>query len=152
MRIAISTGKGGLDDMVFPVFGRCQTFTIVDADKGITGSTVIPNPAASAGGGAGIMAAQAALDQGINAVITGNCGPNSYRVFSQAGIGVYLASGKAEDAVKALLEGKLQPLNAPAGPAKFGMGGGMGGGFGRGGGMGRGGGGGFGRGQGRGGY
>ncbi len=149
MKIAVSTGKGGLDDMVFPIFGRCPTFTIVDADKTIKGSTVIPNPAASAGGGAGIMAAQAALDQGINAAITGNCGPNAYRVLAQAGIAVYLGSGKVEDAVKALLEGKLQPLNAPAGPAKFGMGGGMGmgrgmgRGFGRGGGFGRGPGGGY---------
>ena len=144
MKIAVSTGKGGLDDMVFPVFGRCQSFTIVEADKEIKGSSVIPNPAMSAVGGAGIMAAQAIIDKGINAVITGNCGPNAYRIFAQAGIRVYLGSGKVEDAVKALLEGKLQEMGAPTGPAKFGMGQGrgMGGGFGRGGGRG------FGRGQG----
>lgn len=142
MKIAVSTGKGGLDDMVFPVFGRCQTFTIVEADKEIKGSSVIPNPAVSAAGGAGIMAAQSIIDKGVNVVITGNCGPNAYRIFSQAGIKVYLGSGKVEDAVKALLEGKLQEMSAPTGPAKFGMG--------RGGGFGRGMGGGFGRGGGRG--
>lgn len=146
MKIAVSTGKGGLDDMVSPIFGRCQTFTIVEADKAIKGSSVVPNPAAAAGGGAGIMAAQAVMDKGVDAVITGNCGPNAYGVFSQAGIRVYIGSGKVEDAVKALLEGKLQGIDAPAGPAKFGMG--SGGGMGRG--QGRGGG--FGRGRGRGGY
>lgn len=148
MKIAVSTEKGGLDDMVFPVFGRCQTFTIVEADKEIKGSSVISNPAMSAAGGAGIMAAQAIIDKGVNAVITGNCGPNAYRIFLQAGIKLYLGSGKVEDAVKALLEGKLQEMGAPTGPAKSGMG--RGGGFGRGmgGGFGRGGGRGFGRGPG----
>ena len=148
MKIAVSTGKGGLDDMVFSIFGRCQTFTIVEADKEIKGSSIIPNPAVSAAGGAGIMAAQAIIDQGVNAVITGNCGPNAYRIFSQAGIKVYLGSGKVEDAVKALLEGKLQEMGAPTGPAKFGMGQGRGMGRGMGGGFGRGGGRGYGRGPG----
>lgn len=148
MKIAVSTGKGGLDDMVFPIFGRCQTFTIVEADNGIKGSSVIPNPAMSAGGGAGIMAAQAIMERGANAVITGNCGPNAYGVFAQAGIKVYLGSGKVEDAVKALLEGKLQEMGGPSGPAKFGMGQGRGMGRGMGGGFGRGGGRGFGRGPG----
>ncbi len=144
MKIAVSTGKGGLDDMVFPVFGRCQSFTIVEADKEIKGSSVIPNPAMSAAGGAGIMAAQAIIEQGVNAVITGNCGPNAYGIFARAGIRVYLGSGKVEDAVKALLDGKLQELVTP-GPGKFGMGRGrgMGGGLGRGSGRGRGPGGGY---------
>ncbi len=147
MKIAVSTGKGGLDDVVFPIFGRCQSFTLVEADKEIKGSSVIPNPAISAAGGAGIMAAQVLIDQGINAVITGNCGPNAYRIFAQTGIKVFLGSGKVEDVVKALLEGKLQEITVP-GPGKFGMG--PGGGFGRGmgGGFGRGGGRGFGRGPG----
>ena len=111
----------------------------VNLIKEIKGSSVVPNPAMSAAGGAGIMAAQAIIDQGVNAVITGNCGPNAYRIFAQAGIKVYLGSGRVEDAVKALLEGKLQEMGSPTGPAKFGMGRGrgMGGGFGRGGGYGR---------------
>jgi len=119
MKIAVSTEKGGLEDMVFPVFGRCQTFTIVEAEKKIKGASVIPNPAMSAAGGAGIMAAQSIIDQGVNAVITGNCGPNAYGIFARAGIKVYLGSGKVEDAVKALLDGKLQEMDGPSGPAKF---------------------------------
>lgn len=125
MKILISTSKGGLDDLVCPVFGRCASFTLVEVDekeKKIVKTEVVPNPGAMAGGGAGIAAAQAAIDSGAKKVITGNCGPNAMAVLMQAGIDVYSCEGKVEDSVKKLLEGKLQSFTAPSVPGHFGMG------------------------------
>ena len=140
MKIAVSTSEGGLKDNICPVFGRCPSFTIVDAEgKEAKKAGVVPNPGSSAGGGAGIAAAQAVIDNGSKAVITGSCGPNALAVLQQAGVKVYSASGSVEDAVKALLEGKLSEISSPSAPPHFGMGFGRGGGPGGGRGFGRGG-------------
>lgn len=137
MKIAVSTSGGGLKDIMSPIFGRCPTFTVVTVEgKDIKKADVIPNPGNRAGGGAGVAAAQAVIDSGAEAAITGNCGPNAIAVLSRAGVKVYLASGTVEEVVKALLEGKLSALSAPSVPGHFGPGAGRG--FGRGGGFGRG--------------
>lgn len=161
MKIAVSTLSGGRTDQVFPRFGRCQTFTIVEADTDIKTVNIVPNPGAQAGGGAGIAAAQLLVDQGVNAVITGSCGPNAAGVLTAAGIQIYSAAGTVESVVRQLLAGQLTPLsaaNAPLNAGKavgaaglglgqgMGRGGGCGSGFGRGCRFGRGGG----RGRGRG--
>ncbi|MEM3556023.1 MAG: NifB/NifX family molybdenum-iron cluster-binding protein [Candidatus Micrarchaeia archaeon] len=125
MKVLISTSKGGLDDLVCPVFGRCPTFTLVEVDekeKRIVKTEVMPNPGAMAGGGAGIAAAQAAINSGAKKVITGSCGPNAMAVLMQAGVNVYSCEGKVEDAVKKLLDGKLPGFTAPNVPGHFGMG------------------------------
>lgn len=137
MKIAVSTSGGGLKDVISPIFGRCPTFTLVTVEgKDIKGAEVIPNPGNRAGGGAGIAAAQAVIDSGAEAAITGNCGPNALAVLGQAGVKIYVSTGIVEDAVKALLAGKLAAVNAPTVPGHFGPGpGGFGrgrGGFGRG--------------------
>jgi len=57
MRIAVATTRGGLDDVVSPVFGRCSTFTLVDVEDGeVASHEVIQNPHAGAMGEAGIQA------------------------------------------------------------------------------------------------
>ncbi|RLG19745.1 dinitrogenase iron-molybdenum cofactor biosynthesis protein [Candidatus Micrarchaeota archaeon] len=125
MKIAISTSKGGLDDTIAPVFGRCPTFTLVSVDeksKSIADSEILPNPAARAGGGAGPLAAQTILDTDSTSVITGNCGPNAMAVLMQANISIYSASGTVKKAVEDFLAGKLSPIDAPSTPPHFGMG------------------------------
>ena len=122
MKIAISTTDAGLGkkacpslkEGIFPVFGRCPAFTIVTVEgKKIKNAKIIPNPGAMAGGGAGIAAAQAVIDAGAEAVVTGNCGPNALRVLLQGGIKVYSVSGNVETAVKELLGGELQAIKSP---------------------------------------
>jgi len=143
MRVIVSTNKGGLDDTICPAFGRCPTFTLVEAEaKDKMNASSVPNPGSGAGGGAGIAAAQAAIDSGARAVITGNCGPNALAVLMRAGIKVYMGGGTVKNAVNDLLEGKLTEVTSPTNPPHFGMGPG-----GRGRGLGPRG---FGRGQGRG--
>jgi len=132
MKIAISSSDGSLDGSVFPVLGRCPFFTIID-DNGDNCSS-LENPGGRAGGGAGIAAAQAIIDSGANAVLTGSCGPNALSVLLEAGIKVYSTKGPIKDAIKALAEGSLEELKLPTNPGHFGMGFGRGSGRGFGGG------------------
>ncbi|MBU0586759.1 NifB/NifX family molybdenum-iron cluster-binding protein [Candidatus Micrarchaeota archaeon] len=125
MKVLISTEKGGLSDSVFPVFGRSPTFTIVNADKNsrkIENAKVIQNPAYQAGGGAGVAAAQNAINQGAQAIISGSCGPNALIVLNQAGIEIYSGNGNVKKAVESLLEGKLSKTNSGTGQKNFGFG------------------------------
>ena len=151
MKIAISATGNNLDAEVDPRFGRCQYFIIVDPET--MQFEALENSSAMASGGAGISAAQMIAGKGVEAVLTGNCGPNAYQVLSPAGIKVITGvSGKVKDAVQSYKSGNLQPGSQPNVPDHFGMGAapGKGGGFGMGGGMGRRGGMGRGRGMGRG--
>jgi len=139
MKIAVSATGTGLDAQVDPRFGRCQYFIIIDPDT--MEFEAVDNSSAMSAGGAGISAAQAVAATGVQAVLTGNCGPNAYQVLSSAGIQVISGvSGKVRDAVEGYQSGKFK-ANAQANvPDHFGMGGmsGMGGGFGMGRGIGRG--------------
>jgi len=137
MRIAISATGRTLDAEVDPRFGRCQYFILVDPDT--MQFEVVENTAALASGGAGISSAQMIAGKGVQAVMTGNCGPNAYQVLSAAGIQVITGvSGKVKDAIQSYKSGQFQASSEPNVPDHFGMGSdpGMGGGMGMG--MGRG--------------
>jgi len=141
MKIAVSATGPSLDAEVDPRFGRCQYFIIVDPET--MQFEAVENSSAMASGGAGISAAQMITGTGVEAVLTGNCGPNAYQVLSPAGIKVVTGvSGRVKDAIQSYKSGKLQPNSQPNVADHFGMGGGGGGGggmgMGRGRGMGRG--------------
>ena len=114
------------------------------------------NKSAAQGGGAGIQAAQFLASQGVEAVITGNCGPNAVQTLSAAGVELFGGqAGTVREVVERFKNGHLKPTSEATVDSHFGMnaqaglgrGGGMGGG--RGMGRSRGGGGGTGRGMGR---
>jgi len=139
MRIAISATGPDLDAQVDPRFGRCQYFVIVEPDTMQFES--VENSSAMASGGAGISAAQMIIGKGVEAVLTGNCGPNAYQVLSPAGIKVITGvSGKVRDAAQSYKLGNLEGSTQPNVQDHFGssFGGGMGQGMGRGLGRGRG--------------
>jgi predicted Fe-Mo cluster-binding NifX family protein len=150
MKVAVSATAPHLDAEVDPRFGRCQYFLIVDTES--MEFEAIENPAIMAPGGAGIQAAQLIAGKGVEAVVTGDCGPNAYQTLSAAGIPVFVgASGSVRDAVEAHKKGEFSPIAAASAGPGAGMRGGMGGGGmggGRGGGMGGGRGGGMGGGRG----
>jgi len=174
MKIAVTSTGPTLDDNVEARFGRCPYFLIIDTDT--MEYEAIKNPNIALGGGAGIQSAQLMSEKGITTVLTGNCGPNAFNVFGQAGIQVIVGvSGPVRNAVEQFKTGAFssasgpnvashfgmntapadptptgQPMTGPMGQGPgLGMGLGMGGGRGMGRGMGRGGG--MGRGMGRGG-
>lgn len=125
MKVVVSSQGENLDAAASPVFGRCPTFVFVDTET--MEFEALPNPAMNQGGGAGIQAAQFVVNQGAQAVLTGNLGPNAFNVFQAASIPGYLiADGTIRQAVEAYKMGKLQPMGGANVAAHAGMGGGMG--------------------------
>ncbi len=137
MKILVATmGKGGLEDVVSPIFGRCATFTIVDIEGEEPKEVkVIPNPYRGNVHGVGIQAAQFAVNERVGAVMAGTFGPNAYGVLKSAGIEVVsMPNMTVRDAViryaKGEVSGGVYGISSPG--AMRGMGRGMGRGFGMG--------------------
>jgi len=121
MKIAISATGPNLDAGVDPRFGRCRYFVIVDPDTMQFES--LENSSAMGSGGAGIAAAQTVAGKGVEAVLTGNCGPNAYQVLSSAGIKVITGvTGKVMEAVQSYKSGNLESISQPNVPGHYGMG------------------------------
>ncbi|MGQ9493077.1 MAG: NifB/NifX family molybdenum-iron cluster-binding protein [Anaerolineae bacterium] len=121
MKIVITANGNDLDAQVSPVFGRCPHFVFVDTET--MAFEAVPNPALSAPGGAGIQAAQFAVEHGAEAVLSGNVGPNAYGVFQAANVPVYLISeGTIRQAVEAYKDGKLQSAAQANAQAHTGLG------------------------------
>ncbi len=148
MKICVTATAGDLNAQVDPRFGRCQYFVIVDSET--MAFEAMANEAIAAPGGAGIQAAQAMVNKGVDVVISGNIGPNAFQVLSTAGVKIATgAYGTVQEATEMYKSGKLgetgastvaahagMGATAPGGGFGMGMGGGRGGGGGRG--MGRG--------------
>lgn len=125
MKIAISATGPTLDAEVDPRFGRCQYFIIADPATGAF--EVIDNASAMSSGGAGVSAAQTVASKGVEAVLTGNCGPNAYQVLSAAGIKVITGvSGKVKDIIAEYTLGTYSAVQQANVPDHFGMGRGSG--------------------------
>jgi predicted Fe-Mo cluster-binding NifX family protein len=87
MKLCISSTKNDLEASVDARFGRCQYFLFVDTET--MNFEAVGNPAFTAGGGAGIQAAQAVVNKGADAVITGNVGPNAFQALERFNKGEY---------------------------------------------------------------
>jgi predicted Fe-Mo cluster-binding NifX family protein len=133
MKIAISASGADLNADIDPRFGRCQCLIIVDPDT--MKFETINNEGNTGSGGVGISTAQLIASKGVEAVLTGNCGPNAHEVLSTAGIKVITGvSGKVKDAIQSYKAGTLQVSSQPNVGGHFGTGG-VGRGMGRGRGM-----------------
>jgi len=122
MKICVTSQGNNLDSLVDPRFGRCQYFIIVDTDtmeyKAIENSNIV------AGGGAGIQSAQLMSQNDVKVVLTGNCGPNAFRVFEGAGIRIIAGvGGVVREAIEKYKSGKLQAASNPTVAGHFGLGG-----------------------------
>lgn len=105
MKIAVSATGTGLDAQIDPRFGRCQHFVIIDPETMEIDSTQNDNMMAS--GGAGIATAQMIAGKGVEAVLTGNCGPNAFNVLNAAGIKVVTGvTGTVTNAIEDYKAGK----------------------------------------------
>ena len=121
MKIAVSATGAGLDAQVDPRFGRCQYFVIVDPET--MQFETVENSGTTASGGAGIATAQMIAGKGVEAVLTGNCGPNAYQVLSAAGIKVITGvTGKVQEAVNGYKTGEFQASSQPNVAPHFGAG------------------------------
>lgn len=120
MKVMVTSQGDNLKSMVDPRFGRCRYFLLIDTES--MQSEAIANPAIEAGGGAGIKAGQLVIDRGVEAVITGNVGPNASSVLLGAGIKVYTgAAGTILEVVESFKEGTLTPASGPTVRQHFGL-------------------------------
>jgi predicted Fe-Mo cluster-binding NifX family protein len=120
MRIAITSTGSSLDDEVDPRFGRCQYFIIVDPET--RAFEALENTAAVSAGGAGIANGQMIAGKGVEAVLTGNCGPNAFQVLSRSRIQVITGvSGTVKDAIDRYKAGELRATSGPTVRAHDGM-------------------------------
>jgi predicted Fe-Mo cluster-binding NifX family protein len=139
MRVCITSTGASLDSEMDPRFGRCQYFIFLDPHS--LEMEALENPNIGASGGAGIQSAQFVANKGVEAIITGQVGPNAYTTLQAAGIKILVgASGKIREVLEKYKKGQLSSYaQGPTVKAHSGMGGGMGMGMGgRGRGMGRG--------------
>jgi predicted Fe-Mo cluster-binding NifX family protein len=84
-KIAIPTkGQGGLEDVVSDVFGRANSFTVVDVENNaIKNAKVLKNPAVSYEHGAGPIVVKMLIDSGVNMVIAAEFGPGVSTLLDQ---------------------------------------------------------------------
>lgn len=88
MKIAITTTGESLESPLESRFGRAPKFLIVELDN--NSFEVVENITnMSAIQGAGIQTAQTVVELGVEAVITGHCGPKAFKVLQSAGIKVF---------------------------------------------------------------
>jgi predicted Fe-Mo cluster-binding NifX family protein len=125
MKLAISSTGKDLNSQLDPRFGRCGYFLVINPDD--MRFEVFNNESAALGGGAGIQSAQFIASKGVNAVITGNCGPKAVQTLSAAGIELYSGqTGTVKDAVEKFKKGALTHVNDPNVDSHFGTGRGAG--------------------------
>ena len=107
MKIAVTSKGTDLDAQVDPRFGRAAYVLIVDSEN--LDFEVLDNAAnVNAFKGAGIQAATMVHDKGVEALLTGFCGPNAFRTLQAANIKVVSdVSGTVRDALEAFNAGQL---------------------------------------------
>ena len=117
MKIVISTDK----DSVSPHFGRCPSFTIVEAEEGkLIKKEEILNPGHHPG-----FLPEFFQKQGVECIICGGMGMRALNLFSQKGIEALLGiQGKIDDVIDELIKGKLkggESLCQPGGGKGYGI-------------------------------
>lgn len=120
MKVLITVTTPNIEAALDPRFGRAAYFLLVDSET--LAWDVQPNPAVHASGGAGIKAAQFAVDSGCDVVISGDCGPNAFDVLDAAGVSMFLfgTAESVQQAIDGLKAGKLEKLGSPSSPGHHG--------------------------------
>ena len=95
MRLAITVGTNQDTPELDRRFGRCAHFVIVDTES--RDLEILANPAVEASGGAGPQAAQFLASQGVDAIVSGEFGPNAFTALEAAGIHMYSSQGGKVD-------------------------------------------------------
>jgi len=120
MKVGITAKGSSLDSEVDPRFGRCGYFIIVDSDS--LEFEVIENFSMEAASGAGVQSGQLVATKGVEAILTGNIGPNAFQVLQAAGIKVITGvSGKVREAIEKYKRGELKSVESSNVNSKFGV-------------------------------
>jgi len=113
MRLAItSTGKE-LDSNLDPRFGRAAYFIVVDPET-MAFEVVENSQNLNLPQGAGIQAGKTIVDNKVDALITGHCGPKAFKVLRSAGVKIVTgAGGTVADAIAQFNRGDLETSTEP---------------------------------------
>ncbi len=84
MKLLISAQQPELEGLIDRRFGRSPWFILFDTDS--DSWEAFKNPGVEKSGGAGVAAAQFAVDKGVNVVISGDFGPHASNAFHVAQI------------------------------------------------------------------
>lgn len=107
MKVAITTQEPTLAGTADPKFGRSRFLFLVDTD---TNQFALHDPWQDTDTmrGAGSQGVWKAMEEGVDAVISGSCGPKAFTSLRARGIGVYVgAHGTVKDAVQQFESGQL---------------------------------------------
>ena len=108
MKLAITSSGKELDSNLDPRFGRSAYFMIVDPET-MAFEVVENSENLNLSQGAGIQAGKTIVDNHVDVVITGHCGPKAFKVLQQAGVKVVTgAGGTVTDAITQFNDGELE--------------------------------------------
>jgi predicted Fe-Mo cluster-binding NifX family protein len=111
MKVAVTSQGKEHSSEIDPRFGRAKWLIVVDTETGKSqahDNTVNLNAAQ----GAGIQTGQNIANLDVDAVITGNVGPNAYRTLSAAKVKVFLAEEQTvQQAIDLFKAGKLKEVD-----------------------------------------
>jgi predicted Fe-Mo cluster-binding NifX family protein len=120
MKICITSKGTSLDSEVDPRFGRCAYFIILDIES--MEYETIENSNAQTSGGAGIQSGQLISEKNVEAVLTGNVGPNAYDTLSAAKIKIITGvSGIIKDAIEKYKKEEFKSVDKASVDSHFGM-------------------------------
>ena len=119
MKIAVTSTGEDLSSEVDPRFGRAAYFVVGDPD---TMDFIAVKSENAAGSAAGIGSAKCVIDEGVEAILTGHCGPNAQRTLNAAGVKLYTdVTGTVAEAVEYFKSGRLTIADEPNVQSHFGM-------------------------------
>ena len=121
MKIGVSSTGNNWESQLDLRFGRAAVFMIVETKT--MEYEAVKNEGAASSGGAGVSAAQLIANQDVQAVITGNVGPNAMNVLKAANIEILKGSAvSVKENVEQFKKGLLDKISTTV-PPHFGMGG-----------------------------
>ncbi|MGC8810186.1 MAG: NifB/NifX family molybdenum-iron cluster-binding protein [bacterium] len=128
MKVCITSTGPNLEAEMDPRFGRCQYFIFANPET--MKFEAVENPNLGAAGGAGIQSAQLVINRGVEALITGQVGPNAFTTLQAGGIKIITGvTGQIKEVLEKYKKGELTSLaQGPTVRAHYGMGVGRGGG------------------------
>jgi len=113
MKIAVSSTGDELISEMDPRFGRATYFIVVDP-KTLEYEAVENAQNLNLPQGAGIQAAKTIVDNKVDVLISGNCGPKAFDVLNAADIKVVTgAKGRVIDAITQYKNGHLEAVGGP---------------------------------------
>jgi predicted Fe-Mo cluster-binding NifX family protein len=111
MKIAITAQGKELSSEIDLRFGRAKWIVVVDSETGdfAAHDNVVNLNAIQ---GAGIQTGQNIANLGVEAVITGNVGPNAFKTLNAANVKIFLVEKQTvQDAIDSFKAGKLKEVD-----------------------------------------